>query len=348
MGIPRKKYGELPKRMAFYRQLLDRVEALPGVRSAGLISYLPLTFTGGSDAFTIQGRPAPPSGQEWFAVYRVVSPGFFGSLGIPLRRGRAFTEQDGEKAPLVAVISESMAKQYFPGEDPIGRSLAMGVGTPGDATRTIVGIAGDVRQFDLDGEPRPGIYVPYAQEAAYWLAPRDLAIRAQSDPLALAASVRQAIRSIDSDQTVSNVRTMEQVLSEAVAGRRFSMLLLGAFAGVALLLAALGTYGVIAHSVARRTQEIGIRIALGARPNDVLRLVLGHGARLAIAGAVFGVLGALALTRLMGSLLFGVSPTDPMTFFVTALALPAVAVLASFIPARRATRVDPMIALRCE
>jgi putative ABC transport system permease protein len=218
----------------------------------------------------------------------------------------------------------------------------------GDELRLIVGIVGDVRQFDLDSDPRPAVYVPYAQEPEFWLAPHDLVVRTQADPLTLAASVREAIRSIDPEQTVSNVRTMEDVLSEAVAGRRFSMLLLGAFAGVALLLAALGTYGVIAHSVARRTQEIGIRMALGARPFDVLRLVVGHGARLAIAGAALGILGALALTRLMGSLLFGVSPTDPLTFLVTALVLPAIAVLASFVPARRATRVDPMIALRCE
>ena len=348
MGIPRAKYGELPKRMAFYRQLLDRVGALPGVRSSGLISFLPLTFTGGSYSYTIEGRPPAPSGQEPFAVYRLVSSDLLRSLGVPLRRGRGFTEQDDEKAPRVAIISESLARRDFPGEDPIGRRIALGVGGPEDELLLIVGIAGDVRHFELDRDPRPALYVPYAQESEFWLAPHDLVVRAQADPLALAAAVREAIRSIDPEQTVSNVRTMEAVMSEAVARRRFSTLLLGAFAGVAVLLAALGTYGVIAHSVARRTQEIGIRMALGARPIDVLRMVLGQGTRLAILGAVLGVVCALALTRLMGSLLFGVSPTDPMTFFLTALVLPAIAVLASFVPARRATRVDPMIALRCE
>jgi putative ABC transport system permease protein len=350
MDLPQAKYGEPAKRKEFYRRVVERVEALPGVRRAGLITFLPLTFQGGTFAFLVEGRPVPPSGQEPYAVYRVVSPGLFGTMGIPLLRGRTFTDRDDERAPLAVIISDTMARRFFPGRNALGKRIAFGVGPPDrDADWvTIVGVAADVRQFDLDGDPRPAVYVPYAQEPLFWFAPRDLVVRAASPPLFLATAVREVIRAIDSDQPVSNVRGMDEVVSEASARRRFSMLLLGAFAVSAVVLAVLGIYAVVAQSVAQRTQEIGIRMALGARPSQVFRLLAGQGARLALAGVCLGLAGSLVLTRLMGSLLFGVTPTDPMTFLVTALALPAVAVLASFVPARRATRVDPMIVLRCE
>ena len=350
MSLSPKRYEEPAKRLVFYRRLLERLDLLPGVRAAGLVSFLPMTMKGGSFAYRVEGRPAPASNQEPFAVYRSVTPGFFRAMGIPIERGRALLEGDDERAPLVAVISRSMARQAFPGEDPVGRRISFGVGPAGKDTAwvTVVGVVSDVRQFDLDDDPRPAAFAPYTQESLFWFAPRDLVVRAEGDPLALAAPVREAIRALDPDQPVAGVRTMEQVVAESVARRRFSTLLLGGLAAVAVFLAALGVYGVVACTVAQQTREIGIRMALGARRVQVFRLVVGQGARLAVAGVLLGLAGSLALTRLMASLLFGVTPTDPMTFLVTALALPAVAVLASFVPARRATRVDPMTALRCE
>jgi putative ABC transport system permease protein len=350
MNLSPKRYEEPARRLVFYRRLLERLDGVPGVRAAGLVSFLPMTLKGGSFAYRAEGRPAPASNQEPFAVYRSVTPGFFQAMEIPIERGRALTARDDERAPLVAVISRSMARVAFPGQDPIGRRFAFGVGPVGKDTAwvTVVGTVADVRQFDLDDEPRPAVFAPYAQETLFWYAPRDIVVRADGEPLALAAAVREAVRAVDPDLPVADVRTMEQIVSESVARRRFSMLLLGALAAVAFLLAALGVYGVVACSVAQRTQEIGLRMALGARRLQVYRLVIAQGARLAACGVLLGLGGALVLTRLMTTLLFGVSPADPTTFLFAALALPAAAVLASFVPARRATRVDPMVALRCE
>jgi putative ABC transport system permease protein len=351
MDLPEKKYGDLGARSAFYREILDRVGGIPGVRDAGLVTFLPLTFVGGSFAFQVEGRPIPPAGQEPFTVYRVVSPGLFGAMGIPLLRGRTFTDADDVRTPLVAIIGDTMARQVFPGQDPVGRRILFGVGPQGPDAQwvTIVGVAGDVRQFDLDSDPRPAVYVPYAQETLFWFAPRDLVVRAAgTEPLALAAAVRATIRSVDPNQPISSVRTMDDVVSEASARRRFSALLLGVFAAAALILAAVGVYGVVACSVEQRTREIGIRMALGARRRQVFGLVVGQAARLALLGVALGLAGSLALTRLLGSLLFGVTPTDPLTFVLTALVLPTCAVVACLVPARRATRLDPMVALRCD
>jgi putative ABC transport system permease protein len=246
----------------------------------------------------------------------------------------------------VAVVSEAMARRFWPGEDPLGKRFAPGKPDSPDDWITVIGVVGDVRQFNLDADPKPQMYLTYEQ--AGFFAPRHLVVRTQVEPRSLASAVRAAVWSIDKDQPVSNVSTMEEVLADSIARQRFSMLLLGVFASVALVLAAVGIYGVMSYSVAQRTHEIGIRMALGARPRDVLRLAVGQGLKLVLVGVAAGLVASFALTRVMASLLFGVSATDPATFVTISLVLVGVAALASFIPARRATKVDPLIALRYE
>ena len=262
-------------------------------------------------------------------------------------RGRAFDErQDRADTPGAVIVSETAARRYWPGEEALGKRIAVGRVESPDDWLTVVGVAGDVKQFQLDAEPRPQMYLSYTQ--AGFFTPRYLIVSTSVEPLSLASTVRNTVWSIDRDQPVSHVRTMEDVLSESIARQRFSMLLLGIFAGVALLLAAVGLYGVMSYTVAQRTREIGLRMALGAQRGDVLRLVVGQGLKLVLVGVALGLVAAFMLTRVMSSLLFGVSPTDPATLAAISLVLVAVALLASYIPARRATKVDPLIALRYE
>jgi putative ABC transport system permease protein len=263
-----------------------------------------------------------------------------------LLRGREFGEQDRADSPKVAVISETMARRLWPGEDPTGKRIAPGVPESPDDWITVIGVVKDVRQFELTAEPRLQMYLSYVQPAFF--VPGHLVVRTNVEPLGLAAVVRRTVWEIDKDQPVSTIRTMEELLSESIARQRFSMLLLGIFATVALLLAAVGIYGVMADSVTQRTHEIGIRLALGARRGDVLRLVVKQGMVLALIGVAIGAAASLALTRLMKSLLYDVSATDPATFLGVSLLLAVVALLACLIPARRATKVDPLVALRYE
>jgi putative ABC transport system permease protein len=345
--LPDQKYPDRARRTAFYDELIRRVEAVPGVKSAAVTNWIPLVRQGDSVGVTIEGQPPPEPGKENIVVTRVVNPRYFETMGIRLSRGRAFDERQARAdSPGAVIVSETAARRYWPGQDPIGKRLAIGTPDSPEDWLTVVGVASDVRQFQLDAEPRPQMYLSYAQVGLF--APRHLVVSTSVEPQSLTSAVRGAVWGIDRDQPVSNVRTMEDVLSESIARQRFSMLLLGIFAAVALLLAAVGLYGVMSYTVAQRTREIGLRMALGAQRSDVLMLVVGQGLKLALAGVALGLVAAFLLTRVMSSLLFGVSPTDPATLAVISLVLVAVALLAAYIPARRATKVDPLIALRYE
>ncbi|HKS39345.1 MAG TPA: ADOP family duplicated permease, partial [Blastocatellia bacterium] len=344
--LPRSKYPNRAKRTAFYNEILQRIESLPGVESAGVITNLPLTFKGNNSGVTIEGRPEPPVDQIPIVISRVVSDGYFRTMGIALSKGREFSSQDRADTRASIIVSESTARTFWPDEDPIGKRLKMGRYDSDEAWMSVVGVVKDVRQFELDIDPKPQVYFTYSQMP--YFAPRDLVVRTSGDPLQLAAAVRNEVWAVDKDQPVSNVSTMEAILAQSVARERFNMLLLAIFAGVALALAAVGIYGVMSYSVTQRTHEIGVRMALGANRSDVLKLVVGQGVKLVSVGVAIGLVSAFALTRVMESLLFGVSATDPATFAVISIVLVAVAMFASYIPARRATKVDPMIALRYE
>jgi len=339
------KYREDAQVVGFFRQATERIRALPGVREVGTVNFLPLYGgLGSSTAFTIEGRPAPPPGEEPGTNVRVADPGYFGAMGIPLLRGRHFTDVEASEPRRVIIISESLARQHFPGEEPLGKRLDVSMfeqPTPAE----IVGVVGDVRYDSLTDGAAPTVYFAHPDLTYSFMT---LVVRAAGDPAALAPAVQRELRAIDPAQPVSDVRTMSQVMSETVGRERFNTLLLGLFAGLATLLAAVGIFGVMNYSVTLRTREIGIRMALGAQPGGVLMLILRQGLLLTLVGIVIGLAGALALTRVMSGLLFGVEATDPATFAAIVLLLAVVSLLACYIPARRATRIDPLIALRYE
>jgi putative ABC transport system permease protein len=347
VGLPSLNYPfGSPKPVAFYRDLLDRVSSLPGVQSAAAVSILPLGADFDTVGTEVEGRVYGP-GQEPYPERYIVTPSYFRTLQISIVRGRAFSEADTADSPLVVLVSETAAQRWWPNEDAIGKRVRL----PGYAPdmekvwRTVVGVVNDVKQAGLDAPRTMQIYIPHAQNRNGFMT---LVVRTSQDPLSHAAEVRRQISALDKELAVSGVASMDQVVSESVAGRRFSAILLGAFAVLGLLLASVGVYGVLAYSVAQRTPEIGIRMALGAARKDVLWLIVALGLRQAVVGIVAGTAAALALTRLMSSLLFEVSPADPATFIGAALLLGVVAGLAGYIPARRAAKVDPMVALRCE
>ena len=336
------EYPERDVRAALMlQQVLERVRALPGVGSAGLVTSLPIVGGVNTD-FVVEGRPAPAANDEPSADIRSVDSAYFRTMGIPLLAGRAFTEADGATANRVMVINQTMARQYWPNESPIGQRVTMKDWGP-PLTGEIVGVVGDVKTNGLDEAAGPMIYWPYFQFPIIF---NTIVVRGDSDPMRLVPAVKSAIWSVNKNQTISQIETLEQVLAESLARRRLYMILLSVFAGAALLLAAVGIYGMVSYSVSQRIREMGIRMAIGAKRADVLRLVLGHGAKVAILGIGLGVAAALGLTRLMTSLLFGVTATDPLTFAGVAILLTFVALGASWLPARRATRVDPMTALR--
>ncbi|HEV3469190.1 MAG TPA: ABC transporter permease [Pyrinomonadaceae bacterium] len=342
------RYGEHARRSAFYDEVLARVKNLPGVEAAGYTTAVPLVWKGGANGLTVEGREEQP-GVAWNANHRQVSPDYFRAIGIALRQGRPFTARDDEGAPPVAVVNETMAARFWPGESPLGRRVMIGAPDSGFPWVTVVGVVADVRQMGADAPVKPEMYIPHRQAAAFpSFAPRDLVVRTSGAPSSLVPAVRRAVREVDPLQPLSYVRTMDEVLGRETAQRRTGMVLLTAFAGLALLLAALGIYGVLSYFVVQHTPEIGVRVALGARAEDVLRLVVGKGMALALAGVGLGLVGALALTRLMRSLLFEVNATDPLTFAALALLLTLVALVACLVPARRATKIDPMEALRYE
>jgi putative ABC transport system permease protein len=345
-ALPPNKYGELPKRDAFYQQVLDRVRALPGVVSAGYTTATPLTWKGGTNSFTIEGRAQGPA-QD--AQSRQISTGYLETIGVKLRQGRFFNEYDGVQAQPVAIINETMARQFWPGENALGKRFRLDSDNAQNSWVTIAGVVGDIKEMGLEAPAKAEMFFPYQQRPRMlWNMPRDLVVRTTDDPTSVAEASRQAVWSVDPSQPVSNIRTMDEILAEEVTQRRIGMTLLAAFAALALALASLGVYGVLSYSVAQRTQEIGIRMALGAGRKEVLRIVLADGMRLAIAGVAIGLGVSFALTRLMAGLLFGVSANDPLTLGVVTLLLIVVALTACFIPARRATKIDPMVALRAE
>ncbi len=338
------KYRETSQQINFFQQALQRIEKSPGVISAATVNFPPFSFN--SDrVFTIAGQPEPAPDAIPFANYRVISPQYFRTLEIPLLKGRAFAEQDAAGAPRVVIINEALARRYFPNEDPIGKQIKLGRYMEANPLHTVVGIVGNIKDRGLEIEFESEFYYPYPQTPIRF---SSIVARTQGDPLSLTTAVRNAVLEVDKGQPLARIRTMEMAISDSVTQRRLNMILLGIFGALALALAAVGIYGVMAYTVTQRTREIGIRMALGARRRDVLKSVVGQGMSLAASGVGIGLLGAFLATRLMETLLFGVKPTDPATFGGIALLLLGVAFFACLIPARRATKVDPVVALRFE
>jgi len=344
ISLPSTKYPKGEPRVQMLRQTIEHLQSMPGVQSAGAVLSLPL----GGDTFNVgrsyirEGRPFTPE-ESTAATYLAATPNYFRTLQIPVVAGRVFSDQDTDQTTKVLIVNETMARRLWSGESPLGKRIT--IWRDEKFPREIVGVVGDTKA-SLDAEPEQQMYVPYAQDSGW--SGMSLVIRTSGDPLNTAAAARSEIRALDKGIPVFNVKTMNDVLATSVAPQRMSMLLLTAFAGVALLLAMIGIYGVTAYYVTQRTQEIGIRIALGAQVGDVMKLVLKNGMVLAIVGVALGLAGAFAVTRLMSSLLFGVKPTDAFTFAAVSVCLLATALLASYIPARRATKVDPLVALRYE
>ena len=351
-----------PAGLAFFDQLLTRVKALPGVQSATAATILPLGAGDGWGKFlSIEGRAAPASlDQVPLVRFVLVSQDYFQTFGVTLRQGRAFTAQDKSNSQPVAIINERLARRFFPNEDPIGKTIWMGppehllppeAQTPENRSprRTIVGVVSDVKGGSLNQPTTSQVYAPLSQyRREGWNNGLMLAVRTSTPAETLTSAIRDQVRALDADQPITNVRTMDELLNRTLSDARFSLLLFGLFAGVALVLAAIGIYGVMATAVTQRTHEFGLRMALGAQTRDVLRLVIGQGMLLVVIGIGAGLLSAVALTRLMSTLLFGVSPTDPVTLALITVLLAVVALLACYLPARRATKVDPLVALRYE
>jgi putative ABC transport system permease protein len=340
------RYPDGERRSVFFDEVLRRIRALPGVQSVAVAGNLPFTYNGDSMGIAVEGIPDPPPGQWPDVIYRAIGPGYFSTMGIPMIRGRDFTDQDKADSKNVVVISEKTARHYWPGEDPIGKRLKPGATTSDLPWREVIGVVKDVRQNDFIAQPKMQMYFAYRQLKD--LGANALIVRTSVEPMSLATSIRDAIWAVDKDQPVANVDTMDHIVSEAIARQRFSMLLLGIFAALALVLAAVGIYGVMSYSVAQRTHEIGIRMALGARRADVLKMTVNQGLKLVSIGMMLGLAAASLLTRVLASLLFGISATDPVTFLGISLVLLVVAILASYLPALRATKVDPIIALRAQ
>ena len=350
MGVTlqRTKYPDDARVAAFYSQLLERVSGAPGVKSAAAIGELPLSGSNTSDNFTIEGRPAVPKEEQPLVECRTITPHYFESMDIPLLKGRDFSDTDTKQTPNVVIINESFARRHFADEDPLGHRIKL-QGQFRDPL-LIVGVVGNVRDLGLDEQPTPEIYFPYLQNPLGETFDRSMTIvvRTKTDPSGMAEALRGEMLSLDKTLPVYALKPMTEYLRDSLSRRRFNMVLLTVFAAVALLLAAVGIYGVISYSVSQRTHEIGIRVAVGAQSQDIFKLVIGQAMMLTLVGVAAGIVVALALTRLMESLLFEVSTTDPLTFAVISAVLTGVALTACFVPARRATKVDPMVALRYE
>jgi putative ABC transport system permease protein len=348
LALPRTRYAQPEQQAAFYREAFSRLAALPGVEAVGAVNTLPLSTSNSGGRFLIEGQPPPAPGAEPNTDFRVVNPDYFRALGMRLERGRLFTAQDNQPAQPVTIVNQTFVRRFLPNEQPLGKRIRFGgPNTPlaQSPWLLIVGVVNDVRHLDLMTAARPESYVPLEQSPSAALT---LALRTRVAPTELTAAVRERLRTLDARLPLYNVQTMEQVVARSLFGQRLTTGGLLIFGGVALLLATVGLFGLISYAVSQRMRELGIRLALGAQTSDVLRLVIGQGMKLALTGLALGLAGSFALTRLMKALLFGVSAADPLTFAASALLLVAVSLLACWIPARRATRVDPLVALRCE
>ncbi|MDQ3473684.1 MAG: ABC transporter permease, partial [Acidobacteriota bacterium] len=343
---PRAKYEDDALKSHYFRQVVERAGRLPGVEAAAAVSHLPLSGREELDGFSIEGRTDPiETSLIQTADFRVITPDYFRAMQIPLLKGRSFNEQDRAGTTYSAIIDESFARLFFPGEDPLGKRVDEQGSRNGRGFAVIVGVVGGVKHTDVKAEARPTLYVP--SEQSPWET-MTLVVRSSGDPTALAAVLREEVSAVDKDQPLSEIATMEQHFAKAVAPQRFNLMLVGLFAALALALATIGVYGVIAYSVTQRAQEMGVRLALGANSRDILRLIIGQAMRVSLLGVGLGLVAAIALTRVMSSLLFEVSATDPVVLVGLAVVLVVVTLVASYIPARRATKVDPLVALRYE
>jgi putative ABC transport system permease protein len=343
VSLPGSRYGEATQRVQFFRRLLDRVGTLPGVQAAGAISFLPLAGMGAATSYEVVGQPLPPKGEEPVCDVRVATNGYFEALAIRLVRGRWFNDGDPTDAKNRVIVNEALARRHWPGEDPIGKRIK--VSWNDSREDEIIGVVADVHDGALETRPRAMTYWPHERFPYNTMT---LTTRTAADPLGVVNPIVAIVRDLDPLLAVADVRTMEQVVADSVAQRRLTMMVLAIFAAAALALAAVGIYGVIAYTVSQRTQEIGIRMALGAREGDVLRMVVGQALTLTAGGIAIGAAGSLLLTRLMRDLLFAVEPRDPLTLAAVGGLLALVAAVASYLPGRRAARVDPSVALRAE
>ncbi len=344
VGCPSSKHGDDFQVAGFYQQVLTRIEALPGVEGAAITSSLPMVgFNDTKTGFTIEGHPIPDTDTKPIAGFRSISPGYFRAMGIPLVKGRAFTEHDTANSPAVVIVNEHFAHRYFLDADPIGRKIIPKIGS--ESPKEIIGVVADFRHKGLQTTAEPEMYFPHAQNV--WSS-MSLVVRTSGEPERLMATVQQAIWEVNKSASLAQVRTMKQILSELVSRPRFNLLLLSIFSLVAVILATVGVYGVMSYAVTQKTREIGVRLALGAQPSDVRKLIIWQGAQLTIIGVALGLVAAFGLTRLMSSLLYGISVTDPLTFAGVAVLLSVVALLSCYLPALRASKMDPMVSLRYE
>ena len=346
LAITDNKYHQPHQALGFYREVLDRIRAIPGVQSAAAVTALPYSGHSSGRSFTIEGQPVDP-GNVPNGMYQVASPSYFETLHIPLRAGRLLSESDGADAPKVALISERMAQRWWSNESPLGKRIRLGrPGSPDPSPwLTIAGVVGDIPYNPYDRQPRRVIYVPYQQAPALWM---DIGVRTAGDPLRVAPAVTAAIRSVDREQPITNMQTMAKAIHNHAIGLNYMAALMGVFGALALCLSAIGVYGVMAYLVSEQTRDIGIRMALGAARQDVLGMIFRRGMTTVAAGLGVGLPLAWAFARLMSSLVFGVTASDPATFVGIPLALVAAAALAIYVPARRAMLIDPIMALRYE
>jgi putative ABC transport system permease protein len=341
LSLPRERYKDADSAIRFYQQVLERVDALPGVESAGLISHLPVEETGYNGNIAVEGKVYPPN-ESPLVEYRVVNDNYFATANIPLLRGRLFSKQENDDKQAVVVINESMAKQIWSGEDPIGKQVGV------EQKATVIGVVGDVKNRGLLGQTNAEMYAPYTQKS-FWPDMRwnmRLLVRSTVDEATIASAVRREVQAVDPAQPLYAVQTMNLVIENTVRDKSMNTTLLASFAGLSLVLALIGVYGVMSYTVAQHTREIGIRMALGAQPRTILKLIVGRGLFLVGIGVVIGVVASFGLTRFIENMLFGVTPTDPLTFVAIVLLLGLVALLACLVPAQRAMRVNPIVVLR--